>query len=225
MRSISQFYYNDLADGLLPAESDLTHRNAQADQILQVNGTAACQPGTSHARSHPADPRRRNAVKRDNIFTLAAASLLFAASSGITGAAAQAADPTSFASGTEVQAQVRTMLAEMKPDQGFMWRPLVRDGKTAAIEIWKKPGRPAVHPAEAEYAIVIEGSGTLVSGGALADAKTSNPGLVEGSRIEGGTTRTLGPGDVILVPAGVPHWFGITGERLVLLGIKLPGAK
>jgi hypothetical protein len=89
------------------------------------------------------------------------------------------------------------MLAAMKPDQGFMWRPLVRDGATvAAIEIWKKPGRPAVHPAEAEYAIVLEGSGTLVSGGAMADSKVSNANLIEGSQIEGGVTRTLGPGDV-----------------------------
>ncbi len=135
-------------------------------------------------------------------------------------------DATAFATATDVQAQTRAMLAEMKPDQGFMWRPLVRDGaNVAAIEIWKKPGRPAVHPAEAEYAIVLEGAGTLVSGGTLAEPSVRNPGLIEGSRIEGGTTRTLGPGDVILVPAGVPHWFGITGDRLVLLGIKLPGGK
>jgi mannose-6-phosphate isomerase-like protein (cupin superfamily) len=165
------------------------------------------------------------------IFAPIAASLLLAMSSGIAGASAQtngsdAASPPGFASGADVQVQIRAMLAAMKPDQGFMWRPLVRDGTTvAAIEIWKKPGRPAVHPSEAEYAIVLEGSGTLVSGGTLADAKTSNANLVEGSRIEGGVTRTLGPGDVILVPAGMPHWFGITGERLILLGIKLPGAK
>jgi quercetin dioxygenase-like cupin family protein len=131
------------------------------------------------------------------------------------------------ASHAEVQAQVRAMLAEMKPDQGFMWRPLLRDGTTAAaIEIWKKPGRPAVHPTEAEYAIVLEGAGTLVSGGTLADARPgSNPGLVEGSKIENGTTRVLATGDVLLIPAGMPHWFGITGERLVLLGIKLPQSK
>jgi len=159
-------------------------------------------------------------------FAICATSLLLAVSSGVTVASAQAADPTAFASGADVQAQVREMLAAMKPDQGFMWRPLVRDGATvAAIEIWKTPGLPAVHPAEAEYAIVLEGSGTLVSGGTMADAKASNANLIQGSRIEGGATRTLGPGDVILVPAGVPHWFGITGDRLVLLGIKLPQAK
>jgi quercetin dioxygenase-like cupin family protein len=158
-------------------------------------------------------------------------SLLLAVSSGLSAASAQtsraqAAGPSGFASGADVQAQLRQMLAAMKPDQGFMWRPLVRDGATvAAIEIWKKPGRPAVHPAEAEYAIVLEGSGTLVSGGTMVDSKASNANLVEGSRIEGGTTRPLGPGDVILIPAGIPHWFGITGDRLVLLGIKLPGAK
>lgn len=163
-------------------------------------------------------------------FTCVPASLLVAIATLPT-ASAQATVPTTaapsdFASDAAVRTQIRTMLAEMKPDQGFQWRALVRDGATvAAIEIWKKPGRPAVHPAEAEYAIVLEGAGTLVSGGTLADPTTRNPGLIEGSRIEGGTTRTLGPGDVILVPAGVPHWFGITGDRLVLLGIKLPGTK
>lgn len=162
---------------------------------------------------------------------ICATSWLLATASGVGAASAQtppaeAAAPSGFASGAQVQAQLREMLAAMKPDQGFMWRPLVRDGETvAAIEIWKKPGRPAVHPGETEYAIVLEGEGTLVSGGTLADPEVRRPNLVEGSRIEGGETRTLGPGDVMLIPAGAPHWFGITGERLVLLGVKLPGAK
>ncbi len=138
---------------------------------------------------------------------------------------AQQADPTGFASAAEVKATVAAMEREMKPGQGFAWRPLVRGGTaTAALEIWKKPGRPAVHPAEAEYAIVIEGAGTLVSGGTLVEPAVTNPGLTEGSRIEGGTTRQLRPGDVMLIPAGVPHWFGIAGGRLVLLGTKLPQA-
>jgi mannose-6-phosphate isomerase-like protein (cupin superfamily) len=138
-------------------------------------------------------------------------------------AAAQTPDPTAFASGAEVKAQVAAMARAMKPGQGFAWQPLVRDdSRVAALEYWKKPGRPAVHPEQAEYAIVIEGSGTLISGGTLDTPKVVNPDLTEGERIVGGTTRTLAPGDVILVPAGVPHWFGITGGKLVLLGMKLP---
>lgn len=138
-------------------------------------------------------------------------------------AAAPIPEQPGFATREEVRAQIAEMLADMAPEQGFLWRPLVSDGShNAAIEIWRKPGRPAVHPAEAEYAIVLEGAGTLVSGGTLIEPATRREGLVEGTRIEGGTSRPLGPGDVLLIPAGVPHWFGITGDRLVLLGTKLP---
>lgn len=134
-----------------------------------------------------------------------------------------AADPTAFASAAEVKAQVEAMRIAMKPDQGFMWKPLVRDGEVvAALEYWKKPAKPAVHPDQAEYFTVVAGSGSMISGGRLVDPVTTNPTLVEGSRIEGGTTRTLNPGDVVLVPAGTPHWFGITGDRMVLLGTKIP---
>lgn len=133
---------------------------------------------------------------------------------------------TDFVSGAAVREQIAAMLADLKPGQGFAWRPLVQDGsRVAAIEIWKKPGKPAVHPTEAEYAIVLEGAGTLVSGGKLIAASLRKEGLVEGDRIEGGTMRSLRTGDVFLVPAGVPHWFGITGNRLVLLGTKLPIAQ
>lgn len=158
------------------------------------------------------------------------ASLLLVGATPLADVAAQTAPAppstpgqTEVASGKEVRALIAAMLAEMKPGQGFLWRPLVRDGsRVAAIEIWKKPGRPAVHPSEAEYAVVLEGAGTLLSGGTLVAPVTRRAGLVEGAQIEGGTTRTLGPGDVLLVPAGVPHWFGVTGDRLVLLGTKLP---
>ena len=142
---------------------------------------------------------------------------------GSTAAIAQTTDPTAFASGADVTTQVAAMAKAMKPGQGFAWQPLVRDGETvAALEYWKTPGRPAVHPDQAEYAIVIAGAGTLISGGTLEAAKPVKPDLTEGDRIIGGTMRTLKPGDVMLIPAGVPHWFGITGGRLVLLGTKLP---
>jgi mannose-6-phosphate isomerase-like protein (cupin superfamily) len=155
----------------------------------------------------------------------AAAALLLATALPAAPAAAQA-DPTGFAAATDVTAQIAAMERGMKPGQGFAWQPLVRGGtQVAALEIWKKPGRPAVHPDEAEYGIVVDGAGTLISGGTLADPVVVKPDLTEGARIAGGTTRRLAKGDVFLIPAGVPHWFGITGTRLVILGTKLPAGR
>ena len=128
-----------------------------------------------------------------------------------------------LASGSDIAARVETMGKAMKPDQGFAWEPVVRDGeRVAALEYWKKPGRPAVHPDQAEYAIVIAGAGTLRTGRSMEGGRLTQPGLVEGDRIVDAVDRPLKPGDVLLIPAGVPHWFGIAGDRLVLLGTKIP---
>jgi mannose-6-phosphate isomerase-like protein (cupin superfamily) len=141
----------------------------------------------------------------------------------IAGRAQAPTDPTAFAASADVQAQVADMEKGMKPGQIFAWKPLVRAGASvAAIEIWKGAGKPAVHPSDAEYVIVVAGSGTLISGGTMADAKPTNPSLIEGSRIVGGTTRRLAPGDVFMIPAGVPHGFEVSGGKLALLGTKLP---
>jgi mannose-6-phosphate isomerase-like protein (cupin superfamily) len=151
------------------------------------------------------------------------AALLLTAAAPLGAAQDTARDTNAFAAVADVRAQVAAMAAAMKPGQGFAWQPLLRDGdRVAALEYWKKPGRPAVHPDQAEYGTVIAGAGTLVMGGTLDHPTSVKPDLVEGDRIIGGTTRALAPGDVFLIPAGVPHWFGITGDRLVLLGTKLP---
>lgn len=153
---------------------------------------------------------------------------LLAAALGLAVAAPVAAaqpstDPTVFASTADVRSRADAMTRAMTPGQGFAWQKLAEaDGWTAGLEVWKKPGKPAVHPDQAEYTIVIAGAGTMISGGKLVDPQVTQPELTEGSRIEGGTERPLAPGDVILIPAGTPHWFGVTGDRLVLLGIKLP---
>ena len=147
---------------------------------------------------------------------------LSAASLALAGGSASAQTIASdAASAAEIRAKVAVLAAGMGKSS-FAYEPLLKDGETvAALEYWKASGKPAVHPDEAEYALVIEGAGTLVSGGTMADATQKRPGLIEGSRIDGGTTRRLRPGDVMLIPAGVPHWFGIDG-KLVLLGMKLP---
>ena len=54
---------------------------------------------------------------------------------------------------------------------------------------------------------MLDGTATLVTGGAVVEPKTTEPGQVRGPQIQGGETRQLRRGDVVVVPAGVPHWF------------------
>ncbi|MDE1918287.1 MAG: cupin domain-containing protein [Sphingomonadales bacterium] len=140
-------------------------------------------------------------------------------------AMSQVTDATSISSESERAALIARTKAEMASSgKTFVWQPLLRDGKTiAAIEYWGAARPPATHTAEDEYFTVLDGGGTMVTGGTMVKAQLSRPGLVEGERIDHGTSRALHKGDVVLIPRGVPHWFGIpSGQVMVLLGVKIP---
>jgi glc operon protein GlcG len=70
-----------------------------------------------------------------------------------------------------------------------------------------KAGVVEVHEQDADIIYVLEGSAVLVTGGEAIGARTVAPGEIRGSGIKGGETRTISKGDVIIVPAGTPHWF------------------
>jgi mannose-6-phosphate isomerase-like protein (cupin superfamily) len=62
---------------------------------------------------------------------------------------------------------------------------------------------------------VMEGTATFVTGGTAVDAKETAPNEIRGSRIEGGVTRQLSKGEVIIVPNNTAHWFKeVNGEFL-----------
>jgi glc operon protein GlcG len=69
------------------------------------------------------------------------------------------------------------------------------------------PGEPEIHLTEADIFYVLDGQATLVTGGELIEPRNLTPSEIRGSSIRGGTERQLAHGDVIAVPAGVPHWF------------------
>jgi glc operon protein GlcG len=70
-----------------------------------------------------------------------------------------------------------------------------------------KAGMAEVHEQDADIIYVLEGAATLVTGGTVVDPKPVAPGEIRGREISGGDTRQLVKGDVIIVPAGTPHWF------------------
>ena len=78
-----------------------------------------------------------------------------------------------------------------------------------------KPGLAEIHSLDTDIIYVLEGSATFVTGGTAVDAKEISPDEIRGSRIEGGVTRQLSKGEVIIVPNNTPHWFkDVNGEFL-----------
>ena len=78
-----------------------------------------------------------------------------------------------------------------------------------------KPGLAEIHALDTDIIYVLQGNATIVTGGTAVDAKQTEPNEMRGSRIEGGITRRLSKGEVIIVPNNTPHWFkDVNGEFL-----------
>jgi len=70
-----------------------------------------------------------------------------------------------------------------------------------------KPGVAEIHTLDTDIVYVLEGTATLVTGGKAVESNTIAPNEIRGKYIEGGETRKLVPGDVVIIPNPVPHWF------------------
>jgi len=66
-------------------------------------------------------------------------------------------------------------------------------------------GEAEYHATQADIFMVQSGEATLVYGGNLVDGKTTAPNEMRAPSISGGMEKKLGPGDVVTIPAKLPH--------------------
>jgi mannose-6-phosphate isomerase-like protein (cupin superfamily) len=64
------------------------------------------------------------------------------------------------------------------------------------------PAGAIVHQPGTEVHHIIEGAGTLVTGGTIVRPAGGGP-----ASIQGGETRRVAQGDVVLIPEATPHWY------------------
>lgn len=83
------------------------------------------------------------------------------------------------------------------------------------------PGMAEVHNLDTDIIYVLEGSATLVTGGTVVDGKTTARDEIRGKEISGGDTRKLIKGDVMIIPAGTPHWFKEVNAPLLYYVVKV----
>lgn len=71
----------------------------------------------------------------------------------------------------------------------------------------ERAGMAEIHTKDTDIIYVLGGKATFVTGGTAVETKTVAPDEIRGSSIQGGETREIAQGDVIVVANGVPHWF------------------
>src|SRR5262245_32031003 len=143
-------------------------------------------------------------------------------------AALQAQEPPNTAPATHVtKDQIQEFIAKRPKER-------ISDSAIRAIDVGGyRVGvfavvRPKNSPQDAIYhdtnmteiLYILEGSATLITGGTIPDARPpARPGgNYTGTRIEGGTSRHVVPGDVIITPGRTPHlWANIESDMSYLV--------
>lgn len=83
------------------------------------------------------------------------------------------------------------------------------------------PGIPEIHTKDTDIFHVLEGSATFVTGGKATEPRAIAPDEIRGKEIQGGESRRVTKGDVIVVPNGVPHWFKQVDGPLLYYVVKV----
>jgi quercetin dioxygenase-like cupin family protein len=93
-------------------------------------------------------------------------------------------------------------------------------GYTVSVLRRTAAGQVEVHEKETDIFYVVDGEATFVTGGTMVGGKVSRPNQLLGTDIQGGETHQLKKGDVIVIPAGVPHWFKAVPQSIQYFTVK-----
>ncbi len=88
-----------------------------------------------------------------------------------------------------------------------------------------KDGIAEQHARDTDLMYFVKGTGTLVTGGTVAEAKSTAAEETRGTKVNGGTRQAVKPGDVIVVPNTVPHQFVDVKGALDYFVVKVRSAQ
>jgi len=102
-----------------------------------------------------------------------------------------------------------TYLAAREVEASFEQGAVLFEGSRYMVHASRreKPGKAEVHLKDADIIYVLKGSATIVTGGEVVHPVRTAEDEIRGDSIQGGESRHLVPGDVLIVPENTPHWF------------------
>jgi len=130
-------------------------------------------------------------------------------------------------------AAVSAMAQGVAPDGGIMvWKNGVPPGGISQkadfgdhlLEIIHRDanGQAELHKVQADVIVIQSGHATVETGGEVIEPKDTAPNEIRGSGIKGGVKQEVGPGDIVNIPAGIPHQFFVApGTTITYFVVKV----
>ena len=81
-------------------------------------------------------------------------------------------------------------------------------------------GNIEIHEKETDIFYIMDGSATILVGGTALEPRQTRPGQMTAKDIQGGQAYNLKKGDVLVIPAGTPHWFKQVNGSINYLTVK-----
>jgi mannose-6-phosphate isomerase-like protein (cupin superfamily) len=144
--------------------------------------------------------------------------------------------PATDVKSVDIQATLKRVMANQNITvSDSPLRTVDAGGHNVSIGVVYRPkgakGGAASHDKVSEVYQVLEGSATLVTGGTIVNpqrrtstqeevTQINGPG-VSGISIEGGVSRRIGKGDMVIIPAGTPHWFPEIQETITYTVVRI----
>ena len=114
-------------------------------------------------------------------------------------------------------ADLADVLTKAKVNPGGMSSSNVTTTDQYRVSVVKrdKAAGALAHPGNTELLYIVEGEGTMVTGGKLIGAANGKP-----ASINEGVSQHFVKGDVFIVPAGSPHWFSVVDKPVTYLEVR-----
>jgi len=96
------------------------------------------------------------------------------------------------------------------------------NGNNAMMVHREATGEAELHENAADFMVVVDGEANVTLGGAIPDGKTTGPGEIRGTVIDGGKTYAIEPGDIVNIPAKTPHQVVVApGKQITCFLLKV----
>lgn len=96
------------------------------------------------------------------------------------------------------------------------------DDHSLGISHRDKSGVPEVHANQTDVMVIQSGEASLIAGGTVVEPSTVSPGEIRGASITNGAEKKLSQGDILNIPAGVPHQFLLEpGKQITYFVVKV----